>query len=126
MLCVIGGLYIGLTLFSTQLYLQEVNQQLNRTLAQHLVSEKVLIEEGRVNKPALEELFHMLMAINPNIEIYLLDPHGGVLTSSVPPEKLKRKIVALQPLKKFLSGSKKMPILGDDPRDLKQQKIFSG
>ncbi len=125
LLCVIGGLYIGLTLFSTQLYQQEVNQQLNRTLAQHLVSEKILIEEGRVNQPALEELFHMLMAINPNIEIYLLDPHGRVIACSAPPDKLKRKIVALEPIKNFLSGSKQMPILGDDPRDLKQQKIFS-
>ena len=125
LLGLIGLVYISLSLFSTQMYLQEVNQQLNRSLAQHLVSEKILIEGNQINQAALEELFHMLMVINPNIEIYLLDPAGKVLACSAPIEKLKHKQVSLLPIKRFLDGSQPMPILGDDPQDLHRQKVFS-
>ena len=31
--CVIGGIYVALTMLTTRLYLEEVNQKLNRTLA---------------------------------------------------------------------------------------------
>lgn len=125
LLGLIGLLYISLSLFSTQMYLQEVNQQLNRSLAQHLVSEKILIEGSQINQAALEDLFHMLMVINPNIEIYLLDVSGNVLACSAPVEKLKHKQVSLLPIKRFLEGSQPMPILGDDPQDLHRQKVFS-
>lgn len=125
LLGLVGLLYVALSLFSTQMYLQEVNQQLNRTLAGHLVSEKILMQGREINRAALEDLFHMLMVINPNIEIYLLDPEGAVLACSAPPEKLQRKSVSLQPVRDFLSGARNMPILGDDPQDARRQKIFS-
>ena len=125
LLCLIGGLYISLTLFSTQLYLQEVNQELNHSLAQNLVSQNMLTEEGQANQEAMEKLFHNLMVINPNIEIYLLDANGKILACSVPTHKLKQKYVALQPIKDFLNDSKPMPILGDDPQDIMGQMAFS-
>lgn len=125
LLCLIGLLYIGLSFFSTRMYVQEVNQKLNHTLAQHLVSEKILIEGGHVNQAALEDLFQMLMVINPSIEIYLLDAHGRILACSAPLSKLHRKHVALPPLKAFLSGTDTLPILGDDPQDSARQKVFS-
>ena len=123
--CLIGISYILLTLFTTQTHLQEVNQKLNLTLAQNLVSEKILMKEGRVNEEAMKEVMHMLMAINPIIEVYLLDPDGRILTYSAPPGKVKRDKVSLEPVKTFLSGSGVLPILGDDPRDLIRSKIFS-
>ncbi len=125
LLCLVGLLYILLTLYTTRLYLQEVNQKLNRTLAEHLVSDKILMVDGRVNKEALKDVFHMLMVINPTIEIYLLDPHGTILAYSAPPGKVKRQHVSLQQLQRFLSEADIFPILGDDPRDLIRQKVFS-
>lgn len=125
LLCLIGVLYILLTLFTTRMYFQEVCQKLNRTLAEHLVSEKILIQEGQVNEEALKELFHMLMVINPSIEIYLLDRKGSILAFSAPPGKVKRQEVSLEPLNRFLSGAVNFPILGDDPRDLNRKKVFS-
>ncbi len=125
LLCLIGALYIGFTLFSTQLYLHEVNQQVNRTLAQHLVSENSLMEGSHINKSALEQLFQMLMMINPGIEIYLLDTHGQVIAHSVSPEKIVRNRIALQPIQEFLGGVEEMPIFGDDPQDATGQKVFS-
>ncbi|MGQ0557465.1 MAG: sensor histidine kinase, partial [Nitrospiraceae bacterium] len=123
--CVIGGVAVALTLYSTRLYFQEVSQKLNRTLAEHMVSDKVLMQEGRVNDEVLKDIFHQLMVINPSIELYLLDPQGTILTFSAPPGKVKRQRISLDPLNRFLSGAEDFPILGDDPRDLTQQKAFS-
>ena len=36
-------------------------------LARHLVESRPLLMDRRVNQAALEELFHMLMVINPSI-----------------------------------------------------------
>ena len=56
--CVIGAVAVLLTLSATRLYFQEVSQKLNRTLAERMVAEKVLMQEGRVNDEALKEIFH--------------------------------------------------------------------
>lgn len=123
--CLIGTVAILLTLYTTRLYFQEVNQKLNKTLAERMVSEQVLIQEGQVNEEALRQLFHQLMVINPSIELYLLDAQGTILTFSAPPGKVKRERVALEPLERFLSADEDFPILGDDPRDLMRKKVFS-
>lgn len=123
--CSIGVLYILLTIFTTRMYLQEVSQKFNRTLAKDLVTDRLLTSQGEVNPEALKEIFHMLMVINPNIEIYLLDPKGAILTFSAPLEKVKRANISLEPVKKFLSEADAFPILGDDPRDVNREKVFS-
>ena len=58
--CVIGTVAVALTLYSTRLYYQEVSQKLNRTLAERMVSEQVLMQGGRVNDAALKDIFHQL------------------------------------------------------------------
>ena len=125
LVCLIGVLATLLTLYTTRLYLQEVNQKLNLTLAEHMVSEKILMQAGHVNEDALKEIFYMLMVINPSIEVYLLDANGVILTFSAPPGKVKRQHVSLDPLERFLRGAEAFPILGDDPRDLERKKVFS-
>lgn len=123
--CLIGVLYMLLTLFTTRMYLQEVNQKLNRTLARHLVTDRLLMKQGQVNQDALKDIFHMLMVINPGIEIYLLDANGTILAFSAPPEKVKRSSISLEPVKRFLNETDAFPIFGDDPRDEKREKVFS-
>ncbi|HMS82711.1 MAG TPA: ATP-binding protein [Nitrospira sp.] len=123
--CLIGAGMILLTLYTTHLHFQEVSQKLNQTLAERLVSENVLLQAGQVNEAALKDLFHMLMVINPSIEVYLLDAHGTILTYSAPSGKVKRQRVSLDAVERFLSRAEDFPILGDDPRDLTRQKIFS-
>lgn len=121
----IGISYIVLSLYTTHLYLQEVNQKLNRTLAGNLASEKILMKDGQVDHDALKKIFDMLMVINPNIEIYLLNPEGRILAYSAPPGKVQRTEVSLEPLNRFLGDHPVFPILGDDPRDLSREKVFS-
>jgi signal transduction histidine kinase len=122
---VIGSAYVVLTVFTTRRYIQEVNQQMNRGLAEHLVAEKVLMEDGRINEDVLHDVFHMLMVINPQIELYLLGPEGEILAFSAPPGTVERQRVSLNPIRRFLSGGAVLPIRGDDPRDRTRQKVFS-
>ena len=123
--CLLGAGVIVSSLYTTKLYFQEVNQKLNQTLAERIVSETILMQDGQVNEEAVKEIFHRLMVINPSIEVYLLDATGTILNYSAPPSKVKRQRIALDPLERFVSGTEDFPILGDDPRDHHRRKIFS-
>ena len=123
--CLVGLSFVAVTVFSTGMYQQEVNQKLNAGLAQQIVSEKLLMENNRVNRDALNEIFHMLMVINPSIEIYLLDAEGGIIAFSAPKGKVKRQRVALGPIEKWLKGDTQIPLLGDDPRSPDGKKVFT-
>jgi signal transduction histidine kinase len=122
---VIGVFYVLLMLFVTRMHMQEGAQRLNYNLAEYLVSEKLFLKEGKVNEAALKESFHMLMEINPAIELYLLDTEGTIMAYSAPPDKVKRKAVSTGPIERFLRGSGALPILGDDPRNPRGRKVFS-
>ena len=123
--CLVGLAIIIVTLFSTEMYQQEVNQRLNRQLAEQIVSENLLMEQNRVNQKALADIFHMLMVINPSIEVYLLDPQGTILAFSADPGKVKRTRVDLKPLVDMLQKDVTIPVLGDDPRDPEGKKVFT-
>jgi two-component system, OmpR family, sensor kinase len=110
---------------TTRLYLQEVDQHVNRELAGSLAKEEILMTNGRINQKALERVFHQLMVINPAIELYLLDASGRILAFSAPPGTVKREFVDLGPIRAFLGHDRRLPILGDDPRGSDRQKVFS-
>jgi two-component system, OmpR family, sensor kinase len=121
----VGLCFVAVTVFSTGMYHQEVIQKLNARLAEQIVKEKLLMENNRINRKALDEIFHMLMVINPAVEIYLLDPQGRILAFSAPLEKIKRKRVDLGPIREWIEDRPMIPILGDDPRSLNAKKVFS-
>ncbi|MDH5778177.1 MAG: sensor histidine kinase, partial [Gammaproteobacteria bacterium] len=121
---------IGLTFFllvrySTEMYQQELNQKLNSSLAEHIVAEEALLKNGKINRAALKEVFHMLMVVNPSIEVYLLDRQGKILDYSAPDEKIRRTHVSLAEINQFINNRGQYPVLGDDPRDIGRKKIFS-
>jgi signal transduction histidine kinase len=125
LLAFVGALLVVISVTSTEMYQQEANQKLNRTLAELIVSEKFVMRGGRANDAALKEVFSMLMVINPSIEVYLLDRDGKILSFSAEPGKVKRARVDLGPVRTFLSGDEAFPILGDDPRSPEGRKIFT-
>lgn len=51
-------IYVVLTVTTTRLYLQEVNQKLNQALASNIVADTPLLQGGKVNRTAFEGLFH--------------------------------------------------------------------
>jgi signal transduction histidine kinase len=124
-LVLVAVIYIAVGLYVTDLYLQEVRQKLNADLAAHLIDEGLLLPDGNVDPDALKHIIHMLMVINPSIEVYVLDPEGRVLAYSTPPGKLHRERVSLEPVLRSLEPDARLPILGDDPRDPTGSKVFS-
>ncbi len=125
LILLVAGLYSGFTLFATRRHFQEVTQKLHRSLAESLTRENELLRGGRVDRRALEQISHAVRVINPSVEVYLLDAEGEILAFSAPPGTVRRDRVALTPLANFLSGSRPLPILGDDPQDPERNKVFS-
>ncbi len=121
----VGGVFAFAMFTVTRIHNQEVTQRFNRALAGHLASGRALMRGGQIDEEAVGEIFHMLMVVNPNIEIYLLDGTGKILTFSAPPGKVVRRQVSLEPLRRLLAGEEDLPILGDDPRSPGGRKIFS-
>lgn len=125
LLCATSIFYVVLTVTATRLHIQEVTQSLHSNLAADLVKDRPLMTGGKADRGALKKVFDMLMVVNPSIELYLIDPQGQLLAFSAAPAKIKRQNVSLAPIQAFLAEGRKLPIRGDDPRDLSEQKIFS-
>lgn len=120
-----GFFYIALALEIMQIYREEVDQTLNRNIAANIVRDVWLKYGETVDKTTFDQAVAAISAVNPRIEIYLLDLSGNILSYSGPQEHLKRNSISLLPISAFLQGSQNPPILGDDPRDVSEQKIFS-
>jgi len=126
LLLVTLGISYGLfSLYAGQLFLQEVNQRFNRDLARQLLVQQDMTGSEALHAEEIKKLFSYYMHINPAIEIYLLDTSGKILAFEAPQMSIKRQRVALEPIKRFLSGDMAYPILGDDPRNASRKKIFS-
>jgi len=125
LLCVVGVVLIQVIGRSSTLYQQEVAQKLNRDLAMYIVGAHPLFRETGINQPALDELFHQLMVINPAIEVYLLDAAGRIISYNAPEGAVKRDHVSLGPIQTYLAGDAHFPLKGDDPRSRDGRKVFS-
>lgn len=108
---------------STQ-YSQAVVQQLSGDLARHINQSYPLLGQNGLNKDSVRRLFDHLMAVNPSVEVYLLDKQGNIIGDAAPNGHIKRHRVDLAPLQAALNGGK-FPLYGDDPRSLDGQKVFS-
>ncbi|MCP5277984.1 MAG: HAMP domain-containing histidine kinase [Thiobacillus sp.] len=103
---------------------QEVLQRLSKNLAAHIAGHTDLVKQFKWNRPAVDELFNMLMVVNPSIEVYLIKANGHIDAHVAPPGRVKRKWVDLGPIRSYLAGNA-FPLLGDDPRGTSTRKIFS-
>lgn len=118
-------LHAFISVTASRQHLEKLNQALNRNLARDLVSDRNLVQQGRLDDKALKETFTLYMTINPGIEIYLLDLEGAIISYSADPAKIKRKRVSLDPIRRFLQTDAPVPLFGDDPRYHDRRKGFS-
>jgi len=102
----------------------DVMQRLSRGLADHIASHEPLMGAKGIDRKAVDELFHMAMAVNPSIEVYLLDADGAILAYSPPDGRLAMTRVSVAPIRAFLAGQS-LPIVGDSPRSGARQEVFS-
>ena len=106
----IGLIYGVIGVYVTGRYDLEARQKLHRSLAADLIKEGLLAEDGTVDPQGLEHVIHMLMVINPSIEVYVLDPDGRILSFSAPPGSVLRDQVDLRPVERFLESASRLPI----------------
>jgi len=125
LLLALSAIFISFTINSLPRFLQEVNQNLNINLANNIVKEKHLMVDNQVNNNAMNSVFMGLMLVNPMIEVYLLDTDGKILSYSAPENTVKRESINLQPVKQLLADQSQLPIVGNDPRHLDSNKVFS-
>jgi signal transduction histidine kinase len=119
------GLFAWVQMRAAERHEQEVTQRLSAGLAAHIANTAELMTPGSGWRgEALRKLFDQLMAVNPNVEVYVLAPDGTIAAQAAPPGHLKRDRVDLAPVRQFLAGTM-LPILGDDPRNAEARKVFS-
>ncbi|MCI5082433.1 MAG: HAMP domain-containing histidine kinase, partial [Saprospiraceae bacterium] len=128
LLLILGALglgYLGITTYAEQAYFKEVNQRLYGSIADHTVTEVKPFVNGEVDTTAIQDIMHSMMVINPNVEVYLLDTLGNIITYVAPYKKIKRKKVNLAPIEAFMTKDETAIIEGDDPRNPEGMKVFS-
>lgn len=125
LLIVVGIAYISITVQTAEQYFQDKQQRLNAPIAKQIVHEVAPFLNGEVNKEAMDVLMHHLMAINPAIEVYVLDPAGKILAYVAPYKKVKLEEVETTPILTFMETEGKVCVKGDDPRNPGIKKVFS-
>jgi signal transduction histidine kinase len=127
-LVLIIGLGVVLALLggrTAQRYADEVEQKLNRTLAEEMVPRFEPLLRDSIDRGGLREKIQDMTGINRRIEIYLLDRQGRVKASFAPSTAdIERTAIDMGPIDQFMEGGE-LPILGDDPRHENAQKPFS-
>lgn len=124
LLLVCGGALLAMQARQAEQHEQELVQRLSLDLATHIAARAELMDTGGMRENAVRRLFGQLMAVNPSVEVYLLDPQGRIVGHDAPPGHLRRQQVDLAPVRALLQGGT-LPILGDDPRSASGRKVFS-
>ena len=99
-------------------------QSLHKQLAEHMRDDNPLMIGTDYNPVALKVIFHTLMLIGPDFEIYFLDSQGHITSHAAPEGTVMAESVNLAPIRRFLHDEQ-FPILGDDPRQPDKKKVFS-
>ncbi|NMG67171.1 HAMP domain-containing protein [Azoarcus indigens] len=119
-----SGISVWLQMRTAERHEQAAIQQLSSGLAAHIAANAQLADAAGWRSAAVRELFDKLMAVNPSVEVYLLDQDGLIVAHAAPPGHLRRQRVALAPLRSLQAGAA-LPVMGDDPRSAQARKVFS-
>ncbi|MCG9793283.1 sensor histidine kinase [Flavobacterium algicola] len=125
LLAIVGIAHTYISFKYSKDYIEEVNQRLNHDTAKNIVENSTPFYNGKVIVPALHEMFHHVMAINPSLEVYLVNPKGEILSWYPPEKNISLKAIDLDPIKEFINDKSQHLIRGDDPLNPETKKIFS-
>jgi len=117
----------------------EAGQRMNLDLARYVVEHQpgsLLGPDGRPDPARMKALAEHVMAINPAVEVYLLDETGRVLAHALdaaPPENPVGVRVDMAPMQRLLraaaerrdSSDVRLPVLGTDPRERGRTNTFT-
>ncbi|NOJ14066.1 sensor histidine kinase [Vibrio splendidus] len=99
-------------------------QSLHKELAVHMRDDNPLMIGTDYNPKALKSIFHTLMLIGPDFDIYFLDSQGNITTHAAPEGTQLSSQIDLAPIQQFLNEGV-YPILGEDPINPESPKVFS-
>ncbi|MFC0059676.1 sensor histidine kinase [Vibrio inusitatus] len=122
--CVAVALIVFTYNWQTQTIELRTKQSLHKQLATHMREDNPLMIGSDYNPVALKSIFHTLMLLGPDFEIYFLDHKGNITTHASPEGTQLLSSVDLKPITQFLNDEP-FPILGEDPRNPEQSKVFS-
>ncbi len=126
LLLFLGGLIGWITINTAEAYYDEANQKLHKELAQFTVDHtNTFTEENNVDTTAIQDIMHSMMVINPDVEVYLVDDKGKLITYVAPYKKVIKESIDLAPIKEFIDTKGEVSVKGDDPRSHTGKKVFS-
>ena len=125
LLTAVGAVCIGVVVYTTRVYQQEMIQQLHRSLAANLAQQPLPGLPEEIEASMIGEWFRVFTVANPSIEIYLLDLDGGIVAHSTQADQIHQTQVSLEPILQFIADEEGVSILGDDPREDGRHKPFS-
>jgi signal transduction histidine kinase len=122
----LGAGAIAIAFSSAGHLFDEVEQILNRAYAGSIAGELEPLVAREFKEEAIRGAIHYMMALNPMVEIYLLDDGGRILAYFAhPSERLIREAVDLAPIKAFVENRGDRFLRGEDPRSAAGLKPFS-
>lgn len=110
---------------SHETYHLEFDQVVNRDLARQYVAQNLLIRAPPLTAHNYAASLNHITAINPDVDVHVLDAQGNILASSTSNRPVLRTRVAIAPVKRFVAGTSNFPLLGDDPTDEHRRGVFS-
>lgn len=123
---ILGGAISYISFNTAQQYNEEANQQLHKGLAQFTADHvNTFNEQGEVDTLGIQSIMNAMMIINPDVEVYLLDKLGSLITYVAPYKKIIREKVDLKPIQSFIAAEGNLCVKGDDPRSTTEKKVFS-
>lgn len=125
LLVIVGAAHMFLSISAAEKFYMERNQRLNAPIAKSIIKEVKPIIDGEITKTAADDIMHHMMAVNPSIEVYLLDPAGKIKAHVAPYKRVKLEEVSILPIQEFIATEGAVCVLGDDPRKPGEEQIFS-
>ena len=90
-------------------------QRENADIAANLSIEITQTVSGEIDGNFIERLFRTMATVNPDVQLYILDADGMILSSSVEDAPLLREKVSVELLHPFLEPDRKLPLFAEDP-----------
>lgn len=118
-------IFVMIIRYSHNVYHQEAQQKFHSGVAQRFAALAGWTPGGWADANAAGSAFERLVTANPQFQVFVLDHSGRVLEHYPQNVRVAARQVSLRPLLKMLEPTPHLPILGDDPANVKKKQIFS-
>lgn len=125
MLFVTAIMYSAIAYYLTRSNIIADVQRENADIAQNLSEEITQTVSGQIDGHLLEQLFRTMSIVNPDVQLYLLNPDGVIVSSSVEGTPLLRTSISLEPLQAFIQPDREFPLFAEDPLSASSTISFS-